>query len=113
MPTLNRLQHRSISQLVSENLDLISRQNGEAYRDVDLPDDYEAITLALHRFAEFAQKQQSELNRTAEQLTEDAFKDSVTGLPNRNRFVQYYEEHLRKASHKFRMCLASNVDLAS
>lgn len=99
LPTLNRLQHRAISQLVSENLDLISRQNGEAYRDVELPDDYETITLALHRFAEFALKQQSELNRTAEQLTEDAFKDSVTGLPNRNRFVQFYEENLRKSSH--------------
>ena len=99
LPILNRIQHRTISQLVSENLDLISRSNGQSYKDVELPDDYEAITLALHRFAEFAHQQHLELNRAAEQLTEDAFKDSVTGLPNRNRFVQYYEEHLRKASH--------------
>lgn len=99
LPILNRMQHRAISQLVSENLDLISRPNGQSYQDVELPDDYEAITLALHRFAEYAQQQQLELNKAAEQITEDAFKDSVTGLPNRNRFVQYYEEHLRKASH--------------
>lgn len=98
LPRLNRAQHQQISVLVSENLDLISRQGGKNYHDVQLPDDYEAITLALHRFAEYAANQHIQMTRQAEQLTEDAFKDSVTGLPNRNRFVQYYEEHLRNAN---------------
>ncbi len=64
----------------------------------ELPADFIEVSQSLTKFARFSKKQFNEMTQTAKQVTEDAFKDGVTGLPNRNRFVQYYEDHLRDSA---------------
>ncbi|WP_333606901.1 EAL domain-containing protein [Arsukibacterium sp.] len=60
-----------------------------------LPDEFADINLALQKLASFSQKQFKDMTSSAQQIAEEAYKDPVTGLPNRNRFVQFYEEQFK------------------
>ena len=58
------------------------------------PEGFAGTVEKLEQLAQSTVKKFSELSANARQVTEDAYKDTVTGLPNRNRFVQHYEEQL-------------------
>ncbi|MBU2180645.1 MAG: GGDEF domain-containing protein [Gammaproteobacteria bacterium] len=83
---------------ISQAIERFMRDPAADLHVQELPADFSDVTQSLTKFASFSQKQFNEMAKTAKQVTEDAFKDGVTGLPNRNRFVQYYEEHLRDGS---------------
>src|SRR5690606_33474663 len=61
-----------------------------------IPPEFSDINTALQKLAHYTRSQFNEMTSNAQQIAEEAYKDPVTGLPNRNRFVQYYEENIRQ-----------------
>jgi diguanylate cyclase (GGDEF)-like protein len=57
-----------------------------------LPAEFNDLAQALQRLAAHTRQQYEKMTADAQQIAEAAYKDQVTGLPNRNRFVQTYEE---------------------
>ena len=57
-----------------------------------LPTEFNDLAQALQRLAAHTRQQYEKMTSDAQQIAEAAYKDPVTGLPNRNRFVQTYEE---------------------
>ncbi len=61
-----------------------------------IPESFSNVVAEVKKMATAVDLQMSELKDSSEQLKTEAFTDDLTGLPNRNRFVQYFEEHLRE-----------------
>jgi diguanylate cyclase (GGDEF)-like protein len=61
-----------------------------------IPPEFGDINIALQKLAHYTRSQYNEITSNAHQIAEEAYKDPVTDLPNRNRFVQYYEENIRQ-----------------
>lgn len=61
-----------------------------------IPPEFSDINTALQKLANYTRSQYNEMASNAHQIAEEAYKDSVTDLPNRNRFVQHYEENIRQ-----------------
>lgn len=99
LPMRQQAQQKQLSRQIAGALDQIVSTDQQALQDIQLPDAFEQTRLTLIKVAEFHQKRQAELLKSAQQMTDDAAKDTVTGLPNRNRFVQFYEETLRDTKH--------------
>jgi len=99
-PLLLKAQLRKVSYNISHAIERFMRDPAAELQTQDLTDEFEDVALSLNKFAQFSQQQFNEMSQAAKQVTEDAFRDSITGLPNRNRFVQFYEEHLREGSEK-------------
>jgi EAL domain-containing protein (putative c-di-GMP-specific phosphodiesterase class I)/GGDEF domain-containing protein len=99
VPILISSSVKKANHTISQAIERFMRDPAADLRVQDLPADFADVTQSLAKFATFSQTQFNEMAQTAKQVTEDAFKDGVTGLPNRNRFVQYYEEHLREGNH--------------
>ena len=87
---LTKLNHS-----ISSAMDRFMRDPQTNLPDLALPAEFESVALTLQRFGDFSQQQFSEMSRAAKLVAEDAYKDTITNLPNRNRFVQFYEENLR------------------
>ncbi len=87
-----------LNRTLSTAMDRFMRDPAANLPDLDLPAEFDDVMLTLQRFGDFSQQQFSEMSRAAKLIAEDAYKDTVTNLPNRNRFVQYYEEHLRDSN---------------
>ncbi|MCH8537470.1 MAG: EAL domain-containing protein [Alkalimonas sp.] len=90
-------QLRTVSRSVSSLLDHCASNPGHPLDTTQLPQAFEDTADSLQNFAQVNHKKLSEMTANARQVTEDAYKDQVTGLPNRNRFVQYYEEQLSQS----------------
>lgn len=90
-------QLRSVSRSVSSLLDHCTNHPDQPLDTTPLPAVFEDTANSLQSFTQVNQKKLSEMTANARQVTEDAYKDQVTGLPNRNRFVQYYEEQLSQS----------------
>lgn len=63
----------------------------------NVPAEFADINGALQKLAHSTRSQYHEMTFNAQQIAEEAYKDPVTDLPNRNRFVQYYEENIRQS----------------
>ncbi|NRQ41564.1 GGDEF domain-containing protein [Rheinheimera sp. YQF-2] len=61
-----------------------------------IPPEFSDINTALQKLANYTRSQYNEMASNAHQIAEEAYKDPVTDLPNRNRFVQHYEENIRQ-----------------
>ncbi len=99
VPLRQKAQQKQLSRQIAGALDQIVSTEQQPLQDIQLPDTFEQTRLTLIKVAEFHQKRQAEMLKSAQQMTDDAAKDTVTGLPNRNRFVQFYEETLRDSKH--------------
>jgi len=88
-----------LNRSLSSAMDRFMRDPSANLPDLNLPDEFDDVVMTLQRFGDFSQQQFSEMSRAAKLVAEDAYKDTVTNLPNRNRFVQYYEEHLRDTNN--------------
>lgn len=84
-----------LSARISQSIEKFMRDPAATQNALDLPAEFESVDFALGKFSQFSQQQYQEMARAARQVADDAARDSVTQLPNRNRFVQYYEDHLR------------------
>ena len=99
VPLRQQAQQKQLSRQIAGALDQIVSTDNKIQPDITLPDSFEQTRLTLLKVADFHHKRQAELLKSAQQMTEDTSKDTVTGLPNRNRFVQFYEESLRDTKH--------------
>ena len=61
-----------------------------------IPQEFSDINNALQKLSRYTRSQFNEMTANAHQIAEEAYRDPVTGLANRNRFVQFYEENIRQ-----------------
>ena len=93
--SINR-SYRKTSQAVNQLIDGFIQDPQKAEPNWNnIPPEFSEINIALQKLANYSKKQYSEMTSAAYQIAEEAYKDPVTDLPNRNRFVQYYEDHCK------------------
>ncbi|MFT4927575.1 MAG: diguanylate cyclase (GGDEF)-like protein [Phenylobacterium sp.] len=61
-----------------------------------IPAGFATVVTAIKQLGAFVDDQVDELKSSTEKLKSEAFTDNLTGLPNRNRFIQYFEAQLRE-----------------
>jgi len=87
-------QYRSIAAQVATNIQSFTVEAENFKPSVEpLPASLHAVEQALQQLNVHLAKKQDEITAHAQKITDEAYKDQVTGLPNRNRFVQTYQEH--------------------
>jgi diguanylate cyclase (GGDEF)-like protein len=89
--------YRRTTAAVNELIDRFIKDPHKAEPDWQkIPPEFSDINTALQKLANYTRSQYNEMASNAHQIAEEAYKDPVTELPNRNRFVQFYEEHIRQ-----------------
>jgi len=89
--------YRRTTTAVNELIDRFIKDPEKAEPDWQvIPDEFSGINSALQKLANYTRAQYNEMASNAHQIAEEAYKDPVTELPNRNRFVQFYEENIRQ-----------------
>lgn len=86
-------KYRRASQAVNEAIEgFLNQQQPDKQAFHKLPAEFNELAQALQRLAQHTRQQYEKMTADAQLIAEEAYKDPVTGLPNRNRFVQSYEE---------------------
>lgn len=89
--------YRRTTSAVNDLIDRFIKDPQKAEPDWQkIPAEFSDINIALQKLAHYTRSQFNEMTANAQHIAEEAYKDPVTGLPNRNRFVQYYEENIRQ-----------------
>jgi diguanylate cyclase (GGDEF)-like protein len=89
--------YRRTTAAVNELIDRFIQDPQKAEPDWQkIPPEFSDINTALQKLANYTRSQYNEMASNAHQIAEEAYKDPVTGLANRNRFVQFYEETIRQ-----------------
>ena len=89
--------YRRTTAAVNELIDRFIKDPQKAEPDWQkIPAEFADINTALQKLANYTRSQYNQMASNAHQIAEEAYKDPVTELPNRNRFVQYYEENIRQ-----------------
>ncbi|GAB57565.1 EAL domain-containing protein [Rheinheimera nanhaiensis] len=89
--------YRRTTAAVNELIDRFIKDPQKAEPDWQkIPPEFSDINTALQKLANYTRSQYNEMASNAHQIAEEAYKDPVTQLPNRNRFVQFYEENIRQ-----------------
>lgn len=99
-PALLWWQHHRLQQSSRQLNQIITQLGRDPLQSIDAgmqPAGFETVVENLQLLAQQTMKRFSEMSANARQVTEDAYKDLITGLPNRNRFVQYFEEQLNQS----------------
>ncbi len=97
--SINR-SYRRTTAAINELIDRFIQDPEKAEPDWQkIPPEFSDINTALQKLANYTRAQYNEMASNAHQIAEEAYKDTVTGLPNRNRFVQYYEENIRQSDN--------------
>jgi len=95
--SINR-SYRKTTTAVNELIDRFIQDPQKAEPDWQkIPPEFSGINTALQNLANYTRSQYKAMASNAHQIAEEAYKDPVTGLANRNRFVQYYEETIRQS----------------
>jgi diguanylate cyclase (GGDEF)-like protein len=98
MPVLQKNLLKRLNYSISQSIERFMRDPEADLQLQELPGEFDSVGQAMAKFASFSQQQFQQMSQHARQATEDAFKDTVTGLPNRNKFMQYYQEQLAEGS---------------
>ncbi len=98
MPMLQKNLLKRLNYMISQAIERFMRDPAADVQLQDLPREFNSVGAAMAKFAVYSQQQFQHMTQQAKQTTEDAFKDPVTGLPNRNRFMQFYQEQLAEGS---------------
>jgi diguanylate cyclase (GGDEF)-like protein len=64
-----------------------------------IPPEFAEVKVSLQKLEGHTDKQFKAMTQKAEDIAEQAYKDSVTELPNRNRFLQFYEENIHQSKN--------------
>lgn len=94
IPVLYKNLLKRLNYSISQAIERFMRDPSADIQLHELPVEFNNVGLAMAKFAQFSQQQFQQMSEHAKEATADALKDSVTGLPNRNRFVQFYQEQL-------------------
>ncbi|MCG7537703.1 EAL domain-containing protein [Pseudoalteromonas sp. OOF1S-7] len=106
MKTIYRKLNRNVSMTVADAVDIYITQN-QVSESID--QDFNTNKVAelgaelapsFNRLAHFLKSKQEDIKSAAQSIKQEAYKDVVTGLGNRNMFVEYYEHQIESASDK-------------
>ncbi|OHU85813.1 MULTISPECIES: EAL domain-containing protein [Pseudoalteromonas] len=106
MRTIYRRLIRNVSTTVADAVDVyITRNQNSA--NIDSEFDTEEmqslgadLTPSFKRLAHFLKSKEHDIKSAAQSIKQEAYKDVITGLGNRNMFVEYYEHHIESATKK-------------
>ncbi len=95
-----------VSNHIAKNIELYAKTDqGKKKTTVDwsqTPPKFASVVEAVKKLGAFVDDQMKEFKNSAELIKTEALKDELTGLPNRNRFIQFFDEQLgSKTSIKF------------
>lgn len=94
-------KYQQANQAVRQAIDNFIADSGQSKVDIaNLPAEFNSLGNALHKLATHTKQQFSSMAAEAQKIAEEAYKDPVTELPNRNRFVQTYEEQIHDSKEK-------------
>ncbi|CAM3840797.1 EAL domain-containing protein [Rheinheimera salexigens] len=92
--------YRRATAAVNQLIDNFTDESSIAKTDWSkIPHEFADIKVSLKKLESHTDKQYQNMTLKAEEIAERAYKDSVTGLPNRNRFLQFYEENIHQAKN--------------
>jgi diguanylate cyclase (GGDEF)-like protein len=95
-----------VSDNIAKNIELYANPSQrKKKKNVDwsqIPPKFGSVVDAVKKLGVFVDEQMKEFKSSAELIKTEALKDELTGLPNRIRFVQFFDELLKsKTSIKF------------
>ncbi|MFC3033873.1 EAL domain-containing protein [Pseudoalteromonas fenneropenaei] len=106
MQTIYRRLNRNVSTTVADVVELYIAQNQQGnsieadFSTVRLEELGSELAPSFNRLAHFLKAKQEDIQNAAQSIKQEAYKDVVTGLGNRNMFVEYYERHIESAAKK-------------
>ena len=89
-----------VSDNIARTIELYASPNaskGNKKQAIDwnqIPPNFASVVEAVKKLGAFVDNQMKELKHSAELIKSEALKDELTGLPNRNRFIQFFDEQL-------------------
>jgi diguanylate cyclase (GGDEF)-like protein len=97
---------RNVSTTVADAVDVYITRN-QASNNIDSEFDTEEmqslgadLTPSFKRLAHFLKSKEHDIKSAAQSIKQEAYKDVITGLGNRNMFVEYYEHHVESSAKK-------------
>ncbi|MCO7190855.1 MULTISPECIES: EAL domain-containing protein [unclassified Pseudoalteromonas] len=106
MKTIYRKLNRNVSMTVADAVDIYITQNqvsesiDQDFNTNKVADLGAELAPSFNRLAHFLKSKQEDIKSAAQSIKQEAYKDVVTGLGNRNMFVEYYEHQIESASDK-------------
>ncbi|ALU44418.1 EAL domain-containing protein [Pseudoalteromonas rubra] len=106
MKTIYRKLNRNVSMTVADAVDIYITQNqvsesiDQDFNTNKVADLGAELAPSFNRLAHFLKSKQEDIKSAAQTIKQEAYKDVVTGLGNRNMFVEYYEHQIESASDK-------------
>ncbi|RZQ51349.1 diguanylate phosphodiesterase [Pseudoalteromonas phenolica] len=106
MKAIYKRLNRNVSMTVADAVDMYITQNQVTD---SIENDFNAgkvqalgaeLAPSFNRLAHFLKSKQEDIQSAAQSIKQEAYKDVVTGLGNRNMFVEYYEQHIESSSKK-------------
>ncbi|WP_194868939.1 EAL domain-containing protein [Pseudoalteromonas sp. PPB1] len=106
MKTIYRKLNRNVSMTVADAVDIYITQNqvsesiDQDFNTNKVADLGAELAPSFNRLAHFLKSKQEDIKSAAQSIKQEAYKDVVTGLGNRNMFVEYYEHQIESATDK-------------
>ncbi|CCQ09579.1 diguanylate cyclase/phosphodiesterase (GGDEF & EAL domains) [Pseudoalteromonas luteoviolacea B = ATCC 29581] len=106
MQAIYKRLNRRVSMTVADAVDVYitqNQQNAQVSSDFNtavLHDLGSELAPSFNRLAQFLRTKQEDIQNAAQSIKQEAYKDVVTGLGNRNMFVEYYEQHIESSPKK-------------
>ncbi|CAH9050089.1 hypothetical protein PSECIP111951_00581 [Pseudoalteromonas holothuriae] len=106
MRTIYRRLIRNVSTTVADAVDVYITRNQNS-TNIDSEFDTEEmqslgadLTPSFKRLAHFLKSKEHDIKSAAQSIKQEAYKDVITGLGNRNMFVEYYEHNIEAVAKK-------------
>ncbi|BDF94804.1 GGDEF domain-containing protein [Pseudoalteromonas sp. KAN5] len=103
MKTMFRKLNRNISMTVADVIDVYINQNqlnsglDTAINNSKIKQLGVDLIPSFNRLSHFLQSKHDDIQNAAHTIKQEAYKDVVTELGNRNMFVEYYEKHIESS----------------
>jgi len=103
MKTMFKKLNRNISMTVAEVIDVYINQNQvnsgleTAINNSKIKQLCVDLVPSFNRLSHFLQSKHDDIQNAAHSIKQEAYKDVVTELGNRNMFVEYYEKHIESS----------------
>lgn len=106
MQAIYKRLNRRVSTTVADAVDVYITQN---QKTANLSSDFDTNELntlgpdlapSFNRLAQFLKTKQDDIQSSAQSIKQEAYKDVVTGLGNRNMFVEFYEQNIETSPKK-------------
>ncbi|MFC0116375.1 EAL domain-containing protein [Pseudoalteromonas xiamenensis] len=106
MQAIYKRLNRRVSMTVADAVEVYITQNQQQslvssdFSTDDLEELGSDLAPSFNRLAQFLKTKQEDIQNAALSIKQEAYKDVVTGLGNRNMFVEYYEQQIESSPKK-------------